>query len=207
MSDYEDDDREGLDELDDDAVIDDDDLHDDIIIDDYDDPDDDEDEDDDYEDATPEEIDFVIALYREEGEPVAVALAKPLANDLDDLIDQMRRLPGEAGTLAFVSISSEFFVAVRVRGSNVQVLLNDSVAANDWPIARDVTDFLGLEVPEDDDESDVVGDLDILADQGLSELDMEAIASDYDEDSDELVRQIVKHLGYERPFEAALADE
>ena len=201
MSDHEDDDRDDLDDLDDDPAGD----YDDIVIDDYDDGSDDDD--DDYEDAAPEEIDFVVALYREDGEPVAVALAKPLANDLDELIEQLRRLPGEAGSLAFVSISGEFFVAVRVRGRNVQVLLNDSVAAGDWPIARDVVDFLGLEVPEDDDESDVVGDIDMLADQGMSELDMEAIASDYDEDADELVRQIVKHLGYERQFEAALTDD
>ena len=201
MSDYEDDDRDDLDDLDDDPTGD----YEDIVIDDYDDGADEDD--DDYEDATPEEVDFVVALYREEGEPVAVSLAKPLANDLEELIDQLRRLPGEAGSLAFVSISGDFFVAVRVRGRNVQVMLNDSVAAGDWPIARDVIDYLGLEVPEDDDESDVVGDIDILADQGLSELDMAAIASDYDEDSDELVRQIVKYLGYERQFEAALTGD
>jgi len=200
-----DDDDRGVDL--DDVVDDYDDLHDGIVIDDYDDLDDEDDEDDDYEDATPEEIDFVIALYREDGEPVAVALAKPLANDLEDLIEQLRRLPGDAGALAFVSIAREFFVAVRVRGRNVQVLLNDSVASNDWPIARDVIDFLGLDVPEDDDESDVVGDLDMLADAGLSDLDMEAMASGYDEDSDDLVRAIVAHLGYDRQVEAALAIE
>ncbi|MCL2316305.1 MAG: tRNA adenosine deaminase-associated protein [Actinomycetia bacterium] len=204
MSGTDDDDR-GVDL--DDVVDDYDDLHDGIVIDDYDDLDDEDDEDDDYEDATPEEIDFVIALYREDGEPVAVALAKPLANDLEDLIEQLRRLPGDAGALAFVSIAREFFVAVRVRGRNVQVLLNDSVASNDWPIARDVIDFLGLDVPEDDDESDVVGDLDMLADAGLSDLDMEAMASGYDEDSDDLVRAIVAHLGYDRQVEAALAIE
>ena len=204
MSGTDDDDR-GVDL--DDVVDDYDDLHDGIVIDDYDDLDDEDDEDDDYEDATPEEIDFVIALYREDGEPVAVALAKPLANDLEDLIEQLRRLPGDAGALAFVSIAREFFVAVRVRGRNVQVLLNDSVASNDWPIARDVIDFLGLDVPEDDDESDVVGDLDMLADAGLSDLDMEAMASGYDEDSDDLVRAIVAHLGYDRQLEAALAIE
>jgi len=205
VSGYEDDDREDIEDLDD-PVDDYDDLHGDIVIDDYDDLDDADDDNDDYEDASPEEIDFVIALYKEDGEPVAVALAKPLANDLEDLIEQLRRLPGDAGACAFVSIASEFFVAVRVRGPNVQVLLNDSVAGADWPIARDALDFLGMEPPEDE-ESDVVGDLNMLADQGLSELDMEAIAGDYDEDSGDLVRQIVKHLGYERQVEAALSDE
>ena len=205
MSGYHDD----QDDIDDDPVGDYDDMHDDIIIDDYDEMDDDDDEeeeDDDYEDATPDEIDFVIAAYREDGAPVVIPLAKPLANDLEDLIEQLRRLPGDAGSVGFVSISGEFFVIVRVRGRNVQVLLNDSVAATDWPIARDVADYLNLDVNEDD-ESEPIGDLDVLADQGLSELDMEAIATDLDEDSDELVRQIARHLGLERQFDEAVTEE
>ena len=201
----------------------------DIVIDDYEDDDDeddgsddefddDEDEleeeeednsdsaDDDYDDATDDEIDFVVAVYREDGDAQATDLPLPLANDLDALIAQLRRLPGDAGACAFVSISGEFFVIVRVRGRIVQVLLNDSVAAGDWPIARDVVDFLGLEVPGDDDDSEIVGDMDILSDQGMSEFDMEAIAGDYDEDSGDLVRQIVDLLKFSTQFEAAVAD-
>jgi len=163
-------------------------------------------EDDDYEDATEDEIDFVVALYREDGEPQATDLPLPLANDLDALTEQLRRLPGDAGAVGFVSISGEFFVIVRVRGKVVQVLLNDSVAAGDWPIARDAADFLGLDVPDDDDDSEVVGDLAILADQGVSEFDMDAIASDYDEDSGDLVLQIMDLMKFRSQFEAAVAD-
>ena len=216
------------DDLEYDGIFDKDDLADagGIVIDDYDDDrdddsdSDDEDDDyedddfndedtadeDDYEDATDEEIDFVVALYREDGEPQATDLTPPLANDLDALIAQLRRLPGDAGAVAFVSISGEFFVVVRVRGKIVQVLLNDSVAAGDWPIARDVIDFLSLDVPEDDDDGEIVGDLGILADQGVSELDMEAIAGDYDEDSGDLVRQITDLMKIRNQFEAAIAD-
>ena len=50
-----------------------------------------------------------------------------------------------------VSIAGEFFVLVRVRGRNVQVLLSDAVAANDWPIARDVADFLNEDIPDPED--------------------------------------------------------
>jgi putative tRNA adenosine deaminase-associated protein len=193
------------DDIDDDSIGDYDDMHEDIVIDDYDD-DDDDDYDDDYEDATADDIDFVVAAYREDGDPVVIPLADPLANDLEDLIEQLRRLPGDSGACGFVSISGEFFVIVRVRGRNVQVLLNDSQAANDWPIARDVMDYLNLDI-NDDDDSEAVGDLDMLADQGLSELDLEAIATDFDEDSDELVRQIMRHLSFEREFEDATAEE
>src|SRR5215210_7519853 len=124
----------------------------------------------DLEDASDDEIDFVLAAYREDGQPYVQALAKDLANDLDELIVQLRRLPGDAGALGFVSLVEEVFVVVRVRGQHVQAILSDSAAASDWPIARDVVDFLGEDVdePDDDEDGELVGDLDMLADLGLS---------------------------------------
>ena len=53
------------------------------------------------------------------------ALTKDLANDLDELIVQLRRLPGDAGAIGFVSLVEEVFVIARVRGQHVQVLLSD----------------------------------------------------------------------------------
>src|ERR687889_1453251 len=98
-------------------------------------------EDDDLDDAAPDEIDFVIAAYREDGQPMVQALAADLANDLDELIIQLRRLPGDAGAIGFLSLVEEVFVIARVRGQHVQVLLSDGTAANEWPIARDVADY------------------------------------------------------------------
>lgn len=201
-----------LDDADDTAGLDDDsDLDGGIIPDDYDDLDDDGDDDDefdddedDYEDASIEDIDFVLALYREDGVAVVSELAPQLANDLDELIDQLRRLPGDAGALGVVSIAGDFFVLCRVRGRTVQVLLNDSIAANDWPIARDVVDYLGIDVPDPDGDSEPLGDFAMLADQGVSEFDLEQIASDLDEDSDQLVTRIVDLMKFGAPFERAV---
>lgn len=156
---------------------------------------DDDDEDDYPDDATEEDVDLVVALYREDGQPVAVALGVELANDLDELIAQLRRMPGDGGALGLVSIASEFFVLVRVRGKHVQVLLSDELAANDWPIARDVADFLGSELPDDDEDAGPIGDLDIFADVGLPDFELEALCDD-DDDSDALVERIVKKLKY-----------
>lgn len=156
---------------------------------------DDDDEDDYPDDATEEDVDLVVALYREDGQPVAVALGVELANDLDELIAQLRRLPGDGGAVGLVSIASEFFVLVRVRGKHVQVLLSDELAANDWPIARDVADFLGSELPDDDEDAGPIGDLDIFADVGLPDFELEALCDD-DDDSDALVERIVKKLKY-----------
>lgn len=187
----------------DDALDDDSDLDGGIIADDYDDLDDETDDDyEDYEDATEDDLDFVVAMYREDGNPIALELGLSDANDLDELIGQLRRLPGDAGALGAVSIAGEFFVLCRVRGRSVQVLLNDSLAACDWPIARDVVDYLGLEVPDpDEDDSEAVGDVAMLVDQGMSEFDLEQILDDLDEDADVLVRQIVDAIHFGPVFD------
>lgn len=180
---------EDVDDFDDD----DDDDFDDDYDDDLDDDDDDlDDDDDDLEDATDEDIDLVIAVHREDGQPVAQALNKDLANDLEELIIQLRRLPADAGATGFVSLAEEIFIVVRVRGQNVQVVLSDASAASDWPIARDVADFLGVDDwpdPEDDD-SEPMGDLDMLADLGVSELDMQEFCDNYDDASYDLLADI-----------------
>ncbi len=188
------DDRPGLEELDDDLDID---EVDDQGDDDY----------DDYpEDATDDDIDLVLALYREDGQPVVLPLEAELANDLDGLITQLRRVPGDGGALGMVSLATEVFVLVRVRGKHVQALLSDVGAAEDWPIARDVVDYLGVELPEDDDDDAYpVGDLDMLADSGLHDFELEAIASNYDDDSVALLEQIAERVKFGREFTRAVA--
>jgi putative tRNA adenosine deaminase-associated protein len=154
-----------------------------------------DDEDDELEDAAPDEIDFVIAAYREDGQPLVQALQGPLANDLDELIVQLRRLPGDAGAVGFVSLVEEVFVIVRVRGQHVQVLLNDSGAANEWPIARDVADLLNEEIPDpDEEETEPMGDLGILSDLGISDFDMETIIDNLDLSSDQMLAEIADKI-------------
>ena len=158
--------------------------------------DDDDDDDEDYpDDAGEDEIDLVVALYREDGTPVVQALEFELANDLDGLLDALRRLPGDAGAVGMVSIEQDMFVIARVRGRVVQLMLSDSIAGQDWPIARDVLDYLGLDVPEDEEDSEPVGDLDLFADAGLPEMEMEAICDESD-DTLEALEEIAEKIGF-----------
>ena len=189
------DDRPGLEELDD------------LVIEEEDDADESDDEDsDDYpDDATEDDIDVIVALYREDGVPVALALDYELANDLEALATQLRRMPGDGGAVALVSIASEVFIIVRVRGKHVQAFCSDAVSAADWPLARDVLDMLGIEVPEDDDDSVPEGDLGILADAGLHDFELEAMAEDYDEDSATLVERIATRIKFGPEFARAIA--
>ncbi len=169
---------------------------------------DDDDDDDEPEDATDDEIDFVLAAYREDGEPRVQELTKDLANDLEELIVQLRRLPGDAGSIGFVSLVEEVFVIARVRGQHVQVLLSDATAAGEWPIARDVADYLGEEIPEEEDDPEPMGDLGILSDLGLSDFDLGAILDDLDMGSDEMLMAVADKIKLNPQFrkvaEAAL---
>jgi putative tRNA adenosine deaminase-associated protein len=164
---------------------------------------DDSEDEDEPEDAADDEIDFVLAAYREDGQPYVQALAKDLANDLDELIVQLRRLPGDAGAIGFVSLVEEVFVIARVRGPHVQVLLSDGTAANDWPIARDVADYLGEEIPDEGDEPEPMGDLSLVADLGLSDFDMGAIIDDLDMGSDEMLVAIAERIKLNPEFQKA----
>lgn len=163
--------------------------------------DEDEYDDDDLEDATEDEIDFVVEVHREDGVLAGSVLPSELANDFDELITYLQRVPGDAGATGFVSIAGEFFVICRVRGRVVQVLLSDAGAANDWPLARDIVDYLGEDVPDDDDDSAPLGDLNILTDAGLSTFDLEQYASNYDDDSDEVLAAIAKKLKIDTVFD------
>jgi putative tRNA adenosine deaminase-associated protein len=147
------------------------------------------------EDAAPDEIDFVLAAYREDGQPMVQALVADLANDLDELIIQLRRLPGDAGAIGFVSLVEEVFAIVRVRGQHVQLLLSDGGAATEWPIARDIADMLGEEIPDpDDEEAEPMGDLGILSDLGISDFDMGTIIDNLDLSSDQMLTEIADKI-------------
>lgn len=169
---------------------------------------DDDYEDEDLEDASEEEIDLTVAAYREDGAVVVTALPNQTANDLDDLIKQLLRLPGDAGAIGFVSLVDDVFVAVRVRGRNVQVVLSDAFAAEEWPLARDVLDYLNLDLDSFDDDDDItpVGDLEIFADLGLSDMDMELLIDNLD-DSSEMVLSIADRIGMGRQVRAVVDAE
>ena len=199
------DDRPGIDDADD--FLDDDD-NDDDDEDDLDEDDELDDLDDEYpEDATADDVDIAVALYREDGQATAVALDLELVNDLEALIEYLRRLPGDAGSLGMISLADEVFVLARVRGRTVQLYLSDVVAADEWPIARDIVEYLGEDLPADDDPPAPVGDGSMLADAGLHEIDLEAIATDYSEDATVLLERIAAKIQFGPQFRAALADE
>lgn len=147
-------------------------------------------------DLVAEGVDFALVAYREEGVWQLGELPHDRVGDLEELVTELRRYPGDFGSIGFIAIDEDFFVIVRVAGTEVRLLLSDVTAASEWPIARDVVDELELPVPEDDDDPAPAGDLGIVSDLGFGAMDMGALLDDLESYPDEVLGDIASKLGF-----------
>lgn len=148
------------------------------------------------------DVDFAIAAYRDEGVWQLAELHASIAEDIDDLLSALKRFPSEVGVLAFVSVNDEFFVIARSLGSKVRLLLSDVTAVTDWPLANGVADILDVPDPDDDDEPQPAGDLDIVSDLGMQAMELGLLCDDRDLYPDEVLADIARRLGFGDDFEA-----
>lgn len=153
-----------------------------------------------------QEIDFVVAAYREDGAWQVQSLPPHSADDMDGLIRSLRPLPSEGGTLGLVSVEEDFFLLVRVLGSQVRLMLSDGTAATEWPLASEVLAMLNGSGSEADDDAQPVGDLEIVADLGVSGMDISVLCEDADRYPDEVLLDIAAQLGFGAQFEGAAMD-
>lgn len=159
----------------------------------------------DQSDANAEGLDFALVAYREEGVWQVEQLAEEAVEDIDTLASELRRWPGDGGSLGLLSFDEDFFLLVRVLGARTKVLLSDVTAATDWPIARSAVEFLNLPLPDDEDEEQVpAGDLSIVADLGMGAMDMGALLDDYELYPDEMLGDIAAKVGFGVQFEEAV---
>jgi putative tRNA adenosine deaminase-associated protein len=153
------------------------------------------------------DADFAIIVYREDERWDAEVLPEAMTEDLNGLIRALRQQPSIAGTIGFAGVADDFFVAVRVIGSQVSVLLSDiGAAAEGDPLAISVLDYLDIPVPDEEEVDQILpaGDLSIFADLGLDEMDLAAISSDMEMYPDEAVEAIATRLGFGPAMERAL---
>jgi putative tRNA adenosine deaminase-associated protein len=120
------------------------------------------------------ELDFAVAAYTEDGDWQVTPLALRGQPDLSALVSALRRYPGDAGVIGMVSVDEDFFILLRVMGGRVRLLLSDVTAATEWPLAKQVVDELDLPLADDEDEQVPAGDLGIIADLGVSAMDLGA---------------------------------
>ncbi len=150
------------------------------------------------------EVDFALAAFREDGEWQLQDIASPAFESIDSLSHALRRLSGDAGAVGMVAVDEDFFVLVRVDGTETHVLLSDVTAADEWELAQSAIDFLGLPPPEDDDVEVPAGDLDLLGDLGLHASDMGALLDDVELYPDEMLSEIARRLGFGELFDDAV---
>ena len=151
--------------------------------------------------------DFSVVVFPIDDAWEAELLPVALLENLDGLIQALRQQPSIGGTIGLAAVGDDFFVALRVIGSQVSVFLSDLTASVDWPLARQVLDYLAIPIPDDDDDLDQVlpaGDLSIFADLGIDEMDLGMLSGDLDMFPYEVLEIIARRIGFGSALERAL---
>jgi putative tRNA adenosine deaminase-associated protein len=154
---------------------------------------------------------FAVAAYRDAGRWRVEPLPASVLSDLGVLVQALRSQPPEGGPFVVALVDDEFFLVARQDGPRISLLLSDMTASVEYPLAEQALTRLGEDPPDDDelDELWPVGDLDLFADLGLGEDDMEQILDDIDAYPDEMLEAIVQRIGvveeYTRATETARA--
>jgi putative tRNA adenosine deaminase-associated protein len=154
--------------------------------------------------ADESEADFAVAVSREEGRWEVTSLPPRAGVSLEMLVHALRQQPGEGGAIGLISVGDDFFIALRVNGPEVRVLVSDATAAEEWTLAAEALDALGEPVPGDEDDEGPVGDLHIFSDLGFDALELEAICDDVELYPDEMLTSIASRLGFADAFESAV---
>lgn len=153
-------------------------------------------------------VDFAVVAFREEGRWEIGSLPHRAAEDMSALVAALRQQPSEGATLALCSYGDDFFLVLRPDGNEMRMLVSDASAAGEWPIAREVFNLMGEEVPEGAG-GDVVpaGDLDIFADLGVDAMELQAVCTDLELYPDEMLGQIAARIGFGPQFDRAVDDD
>lgn len=153
-----------------------------------------------------DEGDLAVAVCREDNFWAVDVLPIAFTADLDGFVHALRQQPSHGVIIGLAAVADDFFVVLRVVGSEVRLLLSDVTASVDFPLARQALARFGLPVPGDDELDQVlpVGDMSIFADLGVDEMELGALAGDLDIYPDEALFTIAKRLGFADPFQRAL---
>jgi putative tRNA adenosine deaminase-associated protein len=152
-----------------------------------------------------DDVDFVIAAYREEGRWVVARLPDRVGTTAEGFLAALRQLPGEGGVFGALSVADEFFLLAHTVRDGVRILISDETTLLDWPIARAAAAVIGLDWSEDDlEEFEITGDVDLCAEFGLDAVELAWICADPDRYPDEQVRAIASKLGFGRELASAL---
>lgn len=146
-----------------------------------------------------------MVFYREEGRWNVAALPARGSTTMDNLLDALRRFPGEGGVMGAVAVGDEFFVLVRESGQGRRLMLSDGASTLDWSLADEAATLIGFD-DDDPEEYEPIGDVDLLEDFGVNPDDIVAICQNEDLYPDEQLGAIAERLGFADQWQAALND-
>jgi putative tRNA adenosine deaminase-associated protein len=155
--------------------------------------------------VTPEDVDVSMVFYREEGRWNVAALPARGSTTMDNLLDALRRFPGEGGVMGAVAVGDEFFVLVRESGQGRRLMLSDGASTLDWSLADEAATLIGFD-DDDPEEYEPIGDVELLEDFGVNPDDIVAICQNEDLYPDEQLGAIAERLGFADQWQAALND-
>jgi len=142
--------------------------------------------------------DFGCIAWHEDG----IWDATPLAStrDIGLIIDALKNQQTNGGALALIAIEDEFVIIARALGDQMQMMISDVTYALDYEVAAELVELLDLEFPQDEDESQPGGDIDLLSDLGLGEMELLSILDDSELYPDEQLEAIANRLGFGEQF-------
>lgn len=118
----------------------------------------------------------------------------------------VRNLRSEGPALALMCVDDDYFVILRPTPGGLKLLISDVTMAYDDDYAAEISDELGVELPDlspqeiDDAEPWAEGDFDILADLGVSEEVLGVICDDVEAWPSEQLARVAQELGFGEEF-------
>ena len=143
-------------------------------------------------------VDFGCIAWHEDGRWSVNTLAS--TRDIGSIIDSIKAQQTNGGAIALIAIEDEFVIIARALGDQMQMMISDVTYALDYEVAAELVEILDLEFPEEEDESQPGGDLDLLNDLGVSEMELLSILDDTELYPDEQLEAIANRLGFGEQF-------
>jgi putative tRNA adenosine deaminase-associated protein len=139
-------------------------------------------------------VDFGLIAWHEDGRWTASGLVE--TRDIGLLIDSLKAQQTNGGAIAMIAIEDEFVIIARVLGDQMRMMISDVTYALDYDVASDLVEVLDLDFPEEEDEPSPAGDLDLLGDLGVGEMELLTILDDPELYPDEALEAIANRLGF-----------
>ena len=95
------------------------------------------------------DVDFAVAAWHESDTWNLEILSDPY--NLGSIINELRSHQTNGGALGLIAIDEEFFILIRVLGSQISLFISDVTCALDYEVANEFLELADLPIPELDD--------------------------------------------------------